>query len=962
MNHTSSSVEHAAIRTLILAYTALLALALPTPASSGHQAPSLRFGDPPSATDEAPFFPASTYDTTLPSPDLVLGRSIGSRAAHHHEVERALTALASASPRARLDIIGRTHEGRALMRYVVTSAANMEQLDSILEDHRLLFDPRELDAAGAEEILARTRAVAWMAYSIHGDEMSGTDAALALAWHLTAGTSADVERLLDRLVIAIDPCMNPDGRERILGMLEQSSGYEPNPEPFGLHRGRWPWGRGNHFLFDMNRDWLPGTQPETRARWKAVLEFAPQLFVDAHEMSGLDTYLFSPPREPINRQIAPGTVNWWQRFADDQASAFDRHGWSYYTREWFESWYPGYSDAWGSLNGAVGILYEQASYRGQPLRRLSGEIETYRSAVNRQLVSSVANLDTLASNAKPLLEEYAAQRRSNVAPDTEGNDRMVCIAPDGHFARRAFLLRALLGQGIEVTRAKSAFTASNGFSHLRETRDAVEFPAGTLVVRARQPQGPLVRTAFDFDPRFSKEELEDERRELETKQQTKIYDVTAWALPQALGIEAWWVDATAVESEEVATPEPLVAGIAPPARGDLPVYGWIVDGRSDRSVAFAAAALASGLAVNVGDREFTAAGVSFTRGSVLLRAHENGFDAPELVAAAARKAGVLARAVNSGRSPDEGPDLGGGHFALLVRPRVGVLTNAPVATDEYGHVWHALDVDLGMPSTPLDTALLELADLRSYDVIVVPGGAAKVLRERAETLRAWVDAGGTLIAFGSSAAATCDPELNLSAVRLRQDALDQLERHAFAVRRERAARSIELDPDVVFDDPAPAARDESARSGDSEGEDEPAVDPTVDPDRDRADEYARMFSPEGAYLRGELDANAWLTYGCDAELPVHVSGSNAFLASHPIGVPVRLAAAERVRIAGLLWPEARERLADSAWATVERSGKGQIVLFAANPLLRGWHLGTQRLFANAVVYGPGLGADPVRGR
>ncbi|MFM7282001.1 MAG: peptidase, partial [Planctomycetia bacterium] len=131
----------------------------------------------------------------------------------------------------------------------------------------------------------------------------------------------------------------------------------------------WPYGRGNHFLFDMNRDWLWGTQHETRARWTAIRKYKPQLLVDAHEMGGLDTYLFYPATDPLTPNFSRHTLKWWPVFAADQAGAFDRYGWSYYTREWADSWYPGYTDSWGSYQGAVGILYEQARFHGQALRR-----------------------------------------------------------------------------------------------------------------------------------------------------------------------------------------------------------------------------------------------------------------------------------------------------------------------------------------------------------------------------------------------------------------------------------------------------------------------------------------------------------------------------------------------------------------------------------------------------------------
>jgi hypothetical protein len=258
----------------------------------------LRFGDPENAGYDVPYFPGAHDEENVPSPDAVLGAPHGSRMAHHTEVLECFRVWSEASPRLLLFEHGRTHEGRALVHAVISSPENLARLEEIRADHARLADPRGLGDGEAREILARTPPVAWMGYSIHGDEVSGADAAVALSWHLIASTEADVARLLERIVVVVDPMQNPDGRERIVGMVEQSAGQTLSLDYASMHRGRWPYGRGNHYLFDMNRDWMAGTQPETRARWRAIDGFHPQLLVDAHEMGPDETYLFYPQAEP----------------------------------------------------------------------------------------------------------------------------------------------------------------------------------------------------------------------------------------------------------------------------------------------------------------------------------------------------------------------------------------------------------------------------------------------------------------------------------------------------------------------------------------------------------------------------------------------------------------------------------------------------------------------------------------
>jgi hypothetical protein len=901
---------------------------------------------------DAPFFPGASHDESITAPEVVLGHALGARPASHADVSSCWRTWERESPRVALETYARTFEGRECTVGVVTSPANHARLDEILAGIGRLADRRGVSDAEAEAIAAESPAVAWLGYSIHGDEMSGVDAGLAVAYHLIAGTGDDVARTLDQLVVVIDPMLNPDGRERILGMLEQSAGAVPNLDVNSMHRGRWPWGRGNHYLFDMNRDWMPGIMPETRGRWRVALKYRPQLFVDAHEMGALDTFLFYPQAKPFNPHLPPGLDRWQKVFGDEQAAAFDAYGWSYYTREWADAWGPFYSDAWGSLNGAVGILYEQAGFAGQPLRRASGEVVTYREAVHHQAVSSLANVETLRANRAEVLKSYAAGRAASLE-----HERAFVLVPSGHPARERWLVDTLMQQGVEVWRREDGFTAADVVDVLGRTDAQRELPAGVFVVPAGQPQGALVRAFLEFDVRMDDEALLEERRELEREGRSKVYDVTSWNLARALGVSSLWCDAEAAVAgaERVTSIEPPRAGAADPQ--DVPIYGWLVDGRGDRSLAFAVAAVEDGLAVHAADRDFEAGGRSFARGSLLVRRHENGADTGARVAAAARATGVLALGLPSARAPGDGPDLGGGHFHLLTRPRVALLSNSPVAPDRFGHLWHYLDRELGVPTTLVDAQSLGSYDLRRYNVLILPpvwGGS--LLAPHAERLRTWVRSGGTLIAMGSSAAAVVDEDLQLSSVRARRDVLGELDEWLFAARREQRAFEVEIDPAAVWGDAVEATATEGAAAAEAAAQTE-SEEGEAAPDLERQDAWMRRFSPRGVSVLGLVDDGHWITAGCDRELPVDFAGDLVLFARGPVRTAVRLAAEERLRLGGLLWPEARARMAESSYLTVERPGDGQVILFASQPAFRGYGRATARLLGNAVVVGPGVGAS-----
>lgn len=959
------------------------------------------------SAEEISLYPEGVYDPAISSPEKVLGYPLGERLTHHTDLLRYFEILSRESPHAKLISYGKTHEGRTLFYLAVSSPDYLTRLSEIQEMAKKLSDPRVLDPGEARRMVREMPAIAWMAYSIHGDELSSTEAAILLAYRLVTGTDPNTVKLRDSLVILIDPLQNPDGRERFLSQLQYLNGAVPNPDINSLqHTGFWPWGRGNHYLFDLNRDWFTLVQPESQARIAAILEWHPHLLVDSHEMGPDDTYYFSPPREPFNPHMTETLKKWWDIFAQDQAEAFDQQGWSYYTRGWNEEWFPGYGSSWPAYTGAISILYEQASTEGTVVKRSDGTLLSYRQAIHHQFVSSLSNLMTLARHKEDILQDYLRERTQGIERGKIGKVRAFLLLPAPDPARTAHLIKTLLRQGIEVAIAREPFTTREVQNYWGEEsgRDGKTFPAGTYLIRLDQPAGPLIRAILEFHTPMSDSFLREERERLERQKGSQLYDVTAWSVSLAYGSEAFWAGKI-----PEAQWEPLSISAIPSETGRIehprPTYGYLLDGSKDASIDAVAKLLAEGYNIRVAEKEFTHplthSEKKFPRGSFLLRNETNPQNLLITLETLARETGIIVYGVDTARSK-EGPDLGGNEFRLLQASRIGVVTGPPVNYTAYGALWHLLDREMGIRFSSLDLARLSRLDLSRYNVLVFPPlfgsheSYSRILgKDGVAKLKRWIEAGGTFVGIGQGAFFAADTENGLSQVRLRHQVLKTFPSPNLGLSFEalvsiglmEATGFVKGSPKKILSNPSDAAWPtllgipgsgsplvgkgavpflEGFTGTLKNPEEESAKEPGVSKDMSeeermealkRMDERLRRFQPRGCIVRVDLDHEHWLSAGLEARVPAILYTEDAYIARDPVRTVGRLARPEELHLSGLLWPEAAGRWAYTAYITQEKVGKGQIILFAGDPIFRGYFRATQRLLKNALFLGPGLGTE-----
>jgi hypothetical protein len=921
-------------------------------------------------------YPAhADHDPDVPDPDEFLGFPVGQRTATSGLIEAYARRLSASSDRVDLVEYGQTYEGRPLVYLVITSPANLARTDAIQKGLARLADPRDLSARERRQLLDDMPAVAWLAYSIHGNESSGSDASLAVMYHLAADRSDATARLLDELVVIIDPNMNPDGRERFVNGVVQTRAAQPNVDDQSLvHAGYWPYGRGNHYLFDLNRDWIYARHPETRGRIAHIIRWRPLLFVDAHEMGAQDTFLFSPAREPHNPHLPPYRRTMGDVYADDMARAFDEFGYPYYSGEWHEDWYPGYTDAWASLRGAQGILYEQARLAEDGIQR-DTHLISYRQAVHHQMLASFANLETLRRERGEMLAAFAEDRAAVISADSRYANRSFVILPTANQGRLNDLKDLLRVQNFEVHRTTAERRVAEATDQLGRQHEDLTIPAGSLVLRNRQPEARLIAAMFEFDPRMSTAALRAERERLLREGRSTIYDTTGWNISMMFGLKALSVNEFIDGGLEVVDlHEPTEPAPFPETAG---LIALVASGADDRAVALAARLLERGLHVRASRSASVLNGVDLPVGSIAITLDDNRDrkDWIEAARAAAQELGIGVHAVSHGRAPGDLADLGGREWVVLPKPNIALLGRGSNNMLDYGAVWYLLDHRIGIRHSHLDEARAGNMDLRRYNVIYLPdrwrwGGGGNLPDSLQRQLGDWVKAGGTLIAVGGSARGLLDVEESLLATRLLDKIVgDDLEDFQDAIQREWLAINQPLpEREAIWDHAA-----DGGLAWPWDGLDDlPKAD-----ERKRRDKWQSMFMPSGALVALRADNRHWLNAGGNDYLTALFSNSPIMMSRLPVETPLRVGIyneAEReagligwapvpegqelrVRAGGLLWPEARERIASAAYVTRESVGRGQVILFAHAPAFRAAQLGAMRVLENALILGPGLGTS-----
>ena len=906
------------------------------------------------------------YIDSVDHPNEFLDFDYATRVATPEQITSALKSWANQSDRLKVIEYARSHENRPLHAVFISSPENLKNLNSIKDKISQLADARITNDRKAKTLINELPAVAWMAYSIHGNETSGADAALGVIYHLIASKDDDILELLDDMVIIVDPVMNPDGRARFAKNLEQYRGTAPNYDDQSLiHTGDWPYGRTNHYYYDLNRDWVYLTQPETQGRVALINEWKPQILVDAHEMGAQDTFMTGPAREPINKNLDYDLIKWGNVFAKDQGNEFDRRNWRFYTGEWHEDLYPGYS-FYVAFRGTLGILYEQSRMAEDGVRRPEGTIQSYKESVHHQFVSTMINLDTLKNNSKSMYEDYWDGRKYNVSSNSKYSNRSYVVLANDNNGRINALAEKLKAQDIEIYKNNKPINVSNALKQNGVTVNEYTIPTGSMIIPNNQPEAPLVSAILEFDAEIDDEVLIEEKQKRIKNGSSIMYDTTAFNFTMMFGLPAITVPQDLKDNLTNWTPSPESLEINQDA------VIWAVDGKDDRSVAFAARLLEQNVQVRIIDKNSTLSGHDLSRGSVAVIAMDNPSynNLHKTIKTVATDLDISVVSIESGFGPKELPDWGGRHFRLLKKPQIAILSHSGFSSYDVGVSWWSLDHHLGIRHSQLNSSLTGYGDLRRYNTIILPSGNPDLSDYAKNMLMDWVKQGGTLIANNRSTRSIISSD-GMGSVKSLNTTFDKSKSYNIDLMRE--IYSLEDNIDIS---------DANNNKVDTEiTYPWETSDVTYTKEQlEMRDKWQSTLMPSGAIVSARADSENWLTFGAEdvvpvlyGNYPILMTGGNSTAALR-IGelIPNKDSKTKtinwsqipsgydlNVRMSGLVWPEASQRIANSAYLTREKIGKGQIILFSGEPNFRGSARGTNRLWLNAVIYGSGLGTDPL---
>ena len=654
------------------------------------------------------------------SPAEFLGYEIGEKFTRHHQIVNYFKTVAATNTAVmKLESYGKTNEGRELLLAFISSKENMEKLDQIKMNNRTYAG---LTSGRVAPLLPNPPAIVWLSYNVHGNEPASSEAAMLTLYELINPSNPATKEWLKNAVVIIDPCINPDGRDRYVNWYNTTVGKNNNSDPQSReHFEVYPQGRSNHYNFDLNRDWAWQTQIETKQRIEKYLDWMPQIHVDFHEQGYNNPYYFAPAAEPLHEVITPWQRNFQTQIGKNHSKYFDEKGWLYFTKQIFDLFYPSYGDTYPTYNGAIGMTYEQGGIRaGLSVATNNGDTLTLKDRAQHHFTTSLSTIEVSSKNSKQLVEEFTKYFDANILGKNSFYKTFILTSDDENKINAVKKLLSINGITYGTNTDKSI-----GYNYNTGKDESVVYKKYSIAISTLQSRGAMVNVLFE-----PKSKLSD----------SATYDITAWSLPFVYGVDGYALK----EKKEIST-----SNNSSTIKDVNASYGVIIPYTSFNSAKLLANLLKHDVKVRYASKPFTSNGINYPQGTLLvLKASNQYVNWNKIVNESAQQFNIQPIEVISG-FVEQGSDFGSADVRMISKPKVALFTGDQVYVNDAGENWCLFDNELNYPISLINAASINNLNLKAYDVIIMPDGNYKILKDKSaiEKIKDFVNDGGRLIAI-----------------------------------------------------------------------------------------------------------------------------------------------------------------------------------------------------------------------
>jgi hypothetical protein len=810
----------------------------------------------------------------LKSPEEFLP-SYGKTVSYYYQVENYFGHLVQNSEYIQHKPYGQTTQERGLNVYYISTPENLRDLENIR-----LNNLYQIGMGDTKPATINDKAIIWLSFNVHGNEIGATESAMSVAYALINPENKETKEWLENTIVILDPCLNPDGFSRYGNWLRDISGKSTHPGIYDReHIEPWPGGRQSHYAYDLNRDWAWQTQIETQQRMVLYNEWMPMVHVDVHEMGYNEPYFFPPAAEPMHEFITDAQKDFYNKIGEMTAKKFDSEGWNYYTRERFDLFYPSYGDTYPTFNGAVGMTYEQGGIgAGRAVIMTNGNVLTLQDRIDHHTAAILTAVETTSWQKDKLVKNFRSYFKEG-KEDPKGKYRTYVVKNSGKTEQ---LTRLLKRNKIEYAYAAQSKKTS-GYHYQSDAVKDFTIEPNDLIVSVNQPKATLTQVLFEPAQKLT---------------DSLSYDITAWALPHAYGIESYALKGKlSIDTKKE---------ISRKGKFDYErLYAYYVPWNGRASAKVLGLMLKSGIKVRSSRKASAFRGIKVSPGDLMILKGDN----PQLSDFKNVMEVYLDKkpdyeVVESGFSLSGG-DLGGENYPLIETPKILLLAGSSVSATDFGQVWFYMDEVINYPVSIVEVQDMDRIKLSEFTTIIFPDGWYSLSDSNKKDIDNFIDNGGKVIAI-ANALSIFEDRFGYNLTK-------------FATSEAKLLETTAEDEEVL-----------QSRFYDYQN----------------AERRALSGAVPGAIVENILDKSHPLAFGLgDKYFSLKTSDSRYELLKNAWNVAY---VPKGYKNFGFIGKSLKKKLENTVTFAVQQKGRGQIIYMVDNPLFRGFWENGNLLFSNAL--------------